>query len=183
MDKDDRIYVAGHKGLVGSALVRRLAGEYRNLIFRTHAELELTDQRAVDRFFEAESPDVVFLAAAKVGGILANNTYPAEFIYDNLAVQLNVLHAAWRAGVKRLLFLGSSCIYPRECPQPINEDYFMTGPLEPTNSAYALARSPESRCVPHTTGSTARGFCRSCQLISMALTTTTIYTTRTCCPH
>jgi len=140
MDKDDRIYVAGHKGLVGSALVRRLAGEYRNLIFRTHAELELTDQRAVDRFFEAESPDVVFLAAAKVGGILANNTYPAEFIYDNLAVQLNVLHAAWRAGVKRLLFLGSSCIYPRECPQPINEDYFMTGPLEPTNSAYALAK-------------------------------------------
>ena len=140
MDKDDRIYVAGHKGLVGSALVRRVAGEYRNLIFRTHAELELTDQRAVDRFFEAESPDVVFLAAAKVGGILANNTYPAEFIYDNLAVQLNVLHAAWRAGVKRLLFLGSSCIYPRECPQPINEDYFMTGPLEPTNSAYALAK-------------------------------------------
>jgi GDP-L-fucose synthase len=140
MDRNDRIYIAGHRGLVGSALVRRLAGEYRNLVFRTHAELELTDQQAVERFFEAERPDVVFLAAAKVGGILANNTYPAEFIYDNLAVQLNVLHAAWRTGVKRLLFLGSSCIYPRDCPQPISEDYLMTGPLEPTNSAYALAK-------------------------------------------
>jgi GDP-L-fucose synthase len=140
MNKADRIYVAGHKGLVGSALVRRLAGEYRNLVFRSHAELELTDQQATQRFFEAERPDVVFLAAAKVGGILANNTYPAEFIYDNLAVQTNVLHAAWRTGVRRLLFLGSSCIYPRECPQPISEDYLMTGPLEPTNSAYALAK-------------------------------------------
>lgn len=140
MDKDDRIYIAGHRGLVGSALVRRLTGEYPNLVFRTHAELELTDQGAVDRFFEAERPDVVFLAAAKVGGILANNTYPAEFIYDNLAVQVNVLHAAWRNGVKRLLFLGSSCIYPRESPQPISEEYLMTGPLEPTNSAYALAK-------------------------------------------
>lgn len=140
MDKGDRIYVAGHKGLVGSALVRRLAAEYRNLVFRTHAELELTDQQAVERFFDAERPQVVFLAAAKVGGILANSTYPAEFIYDNLEVQVNVLHAAWRTGVKRLLFLGSSCIYPRDCPQPITEDYLMTGPLEPTNSAYALAK-------------------------------------------
>ena len=140
MDKGDRIYIAGHKGLVGSALVRRLAGEYRNLVFRTHRELELTDQQAVERFFDAERPDVVFLAAAKVGGILANSTYPAEFIYDNLEVQVNVLHAAWRTGVKRLLFLGSSCIYPRDCPQPISEDYLMTGPLEPTNSAYALAK-------------------------------------------
>jgi GDP-L-fucose synthase len=140
MDTDDRIYVAGHKGLVGSALVRRLAGEYRNLVFRTHAELELTDQQAVERFFDAERPDIVFLAAAKVGGILANNSYPAEFIYDNLAVQVNVLHSAWRTGVKRVLFLGSSCIYPRDCPQPISEGYLMTGPLEPTNSAYALAK-------------------------------------------
>jgi len=140
MEKGDRIYVAGHKGLVGSALVRRLGREYRNLVFRTHAELELTDQQAVERFFDAERPDIVFLAAAKVGGILANSTYPAEFIYDNLEVQVNVLHAAWRTGVKRLLFLGSSCIYPRDCPQPISEDYLMTGPLEPTNSAYALAK-------------------------------------------
>ena len=140
MRTDDRIYIAGHKGLVGSALARRLVREYPNLVFRTHAELELTDQQAVDNFFDTERPDVVFLAAAKVGGILANNTYPAEFIHQNLAVQVNVLHAAWRNGVRRLLFLGSSCIYPRECPQPINEDYLMTGPLEPTNSAYALAK-------------------------------------------
>jgi GDP-L-fucose synthase len=140
MRTDDRIYIAGHKGLVGSALARRLVREYPNLVFRTHAELELTDQQAVDHFFDTERPDVVFLAAAKVGGILANNTYPAEFIHQNLAVQVNVLHAAWRNGVRRLLFLGSSCIYPRECPQPINEDYLMTGPLEPTNSAYALAK-------------------------------------------
>jgi len=138
--KDARIYVAGHRGLVGSALARRLAREHPNLILRTHAELELTDQRAVDHFFDAERPDVVLLAAAKVGGILANDTYPAEFIHQNLAIELNVLHSAWRSGVKRLLFLGSSCIYPRECSQPINEDYLMTGPLEPTNSAYAVAK-------------------------------------------
>jgi len=140
MDKHARIYVAGHKGLVGSALARRLSPDYTNLIFRTHAELELTNQSAVDRFFDAEKPEFVFLAAAKVGGILANNTYPAEFIQQNLAVQVNVLHAAWRNGVRRVLFLGSSCIYPRDCPQPINEDYLMTGPLEPTNSAYAMAK-------------------------------------------
>jgi GDP-L-fucose synthase len=109
-------------------------------MLRTHAQLELTDQHAVERFFETERPEVVFLAAAKVGGILANNTYPAEFIRLNLAIQVNVLHAAWRSGVRRLLFLGSSCIYPRDCPQPINEDYLMTGPLESTNSAYAVAK-------------------------------------------
>jgi GDP-L-fucose synthase len=141
MDRDARIYVAGHRGLVGSALMRRLqAGGYTNLITRTHAELDLTDQAAVREFFEREQPEYVFLAAAKVGGILANDTYPAEFIRDNLAIQTNVIHEAWRAGVKRLLFLGSSCIYPRDCPQPIKEEYLLTGPLEPTNRPYAVAK-------------------------------------------
>jgi GDP-L-fucose synthase len=141
MDCDARIYVAGHRGLVGSALVRQLkARGYTNLITHTHAELDLTDQAAVRAFFEREKPEYVFLAAAKVGGILANNTYPAEFIRDNLAIQTNVIHEAWRAGVKRLLFLGSSCIYPRDCPQPIKEEYLLTGPLEPTNRPYAVAK-------------------------------------------
>jgi GDP-L-fucose synthase len=136
-----RIYVAGHRGLAGSALVRRLrAAGYENLVLRTHAELELTDAVAVRRFFESERPQHVLLAAAKVGGILANDTLPAEFIHQNLAIQTNVIHEAWRAGVKRLLFLGSSCIYPRECPQPMKEEYLLTGPLEPTNRPYALAK-------------------------------------------
>jgi GDP-L-fucose synthase len=136
-----RIYVAGHRGLAGSALVRRLrSAGYQNLLLRTHAELELTDAAAVRRFFEAERPDHVLLAAAKVGGILANDTLPGEFIHENLAIQTNVIHEAWRAGVKRLLFLGSSCIYPRECPQPMKEEYLLTGPLEPTNRPYALAK-------------------------------------------
>jgi GDP-L-fucose synthase len=139
--REDRIYVAGHRGLVGSALTRRLRGEgFGNLVLRTHAELELTDAAAVRQFFEAERPQHVLLAAAKVGGILANDTYPADFIRENLAIQTNVVHEAWRAGVKRLLFLGSSCIYPRDCPQPIKEEYLLTGPLEPTNRAYALAK-------------------------------------------
>lgn len=141
MEANARIYVAGHRGLAGSALVRRLAGEgYRNLLTRTHAELELTDQAAVRTFFEKEKPAYVFMAAAKVGGILANNDYPAEFIQSNLAVQTNVIHECWRNGVKRLLFLGSSCIYPRDCPQPIKEEYLLTGPLEFTNRAYAVAK-------------------------------------------
>ncbi|RMD78949.1 MAG: GDP-L-fucose synthase [Gammaproteobacteria bacterium] len=141
MPKGARIYVAGHRGLVGSALVRRLqrAG-YTNLITRTHAELDLAEQAAVREFFRRERPEVVFLAAAKVGGILANATRPAEFIQQNLAIELHVIHEAWRAGVRRLLFLGSSCIYPRECPQPIREDYLLTGPLEPTNRPYAIAK-------------------------------------------
>jgi GDP-L-fucose synthase len=139
--RDDRIYVAGHRGLVGSALTRRLRAEgFGNLVLRTHAELELTDVAVVRRFFESERPEHVLLAAAKVGGILANDTYPADFIRENLAIQTNVVHEAWRAGVKRLLFLGSSCIYPRDCPQPIKEEYLLTGPLEPTNRAYALAK-------------------------------------------
>ena len=141
MTPESRVYVAGHRGLAGSALLRRLQAKgYRNLVVRTHAELELTDQRAVRAFFEAERPDVVFLAAAKVGGILANNTYPADFIAQNLAIQTNVMEEARRAGVKELLFLGSACIYPRDCPQPIKEEYLLTGPLEPTNRPYALAK-------------------------------------------
>jgi GDP-L-fucose synthase len=141
MQRDAKIYVAGHRGLVGSALVRCLqARGYSNLVTRTHAELELTDQHAVREFFGRERPDHVFLAAAKVGGILANNTHPAQFIHENLAIQTNVIHECWRAGVKRLLFLGSSCIYPRDCPQPMKEEYLLTGPLEPTNRPYALAK-------------------------------------------
>lgn len=141
LSKETKIYVAGHRGLVGSALVRVLHSRgYENILGRGHSELELKDQGAVHDFFAKERPDVVCLAAAKVGGIMANNTYPAEFIQDNLAIQTNVIHEAWRAGVRRLLFLGSSCIYPRDCPQPIREDYVMTGPLEATNRPYAMAK-------------------------------------------
>jgi len=141
LGRDARIYVAGHRGLVGSALVRQLrAAGYENLVLRTHAELELTDAGAVRAFFQLEKPQAVILAAAKVGGILANDTYPAEFIRENLVIQTNVVHEAWRVGVDRLLFLGSSCIYPRDCPQPMKEEYLLTGPLEPTNRAYAVAK-------------------------------------------
>jgi len=136
-----RIYVAGHRGLVGSAIVRTLrARGYQHIVTRGHGELELTDQAAVRRFFDDERIDQVYLAAAKVGGIHANNTYPAEFIYDNLMVQANVAHEAWRHGVDRLLFLGSSCIYPRLAQQPIREEYLMNGSLEPTNEPYAVAK-------------------------------------------
>ena len=141
MKKDGKIYVAGHLGLAGSALVRSLERHgFSNFVFRTHAELDLKQAPAVDAFFAEEQPEYVFLAAAKVGGIQANNTYPADFIRDNLQIQTNVIDAAWRNGVKRLLFLGSSCIYPRDCPQPIREEFLLTGPLEPTNRAYALAK-------------------------------------------
>jgi GDP-L-fucose synthase len=141
MQKDSRIFVAGHRGLVGSAIVRRLQADgHSALLLRMHAELDLTDAAAVTTFFEQTKPEYVFVAAAKVGGIVANNTYPAEFIRDNLAIQINVIHAAWRAGVKRLLFLGSSCIYPRLAPQPMPESCLLTGPLEPTNRPYALAK-------------------------------------------
>ena len=141
MTPDTRIFVAGHRGLAGSALLRVLrAGGYRNLVTRTHAELDLTSQPAVEAFFAAEKPDYVFLAAAKVGGIHANNTYPAEFIRDNLAIQTNIIHAAYKTGVKRLLFLGSSCIYPKLAPQPMQEQHLLTSELEPTNRPYALAK-------------------------------------------
>jgi GDP-L-fucose synthase len=141
MDKQAKIYVAGHRGLVGSAIVRNLQEKgYANLLLRTHAELDLTNQTATDAFFAEEKPDYVFLAAAKVGGILANNSYPAEFIRDNLAIQNNIIHAAYTNGVKRLMFLGSSCIYPKLAPQPMKEEHLLTGPLEETNRPYALAK-------------------------------------------
>ncbi|WP_085483986.1 GDP-L-fucose synthase family protein [Paraburkholderia susongensis] len=141
MNRQARIFVAGHRGMVGSALVRRLAAEgYPNVVTRTHAELDLTDQAAVNRFFESERIDVVLLAAARVGGIFANASRPAEFIYENLAIETNVIHAAYRAKVERLVFFGSSCIYPKQCPQPIREEYLLTSELEPTNDAYAIAK-------------------------------------------
>ena len=141
MHRDSKIYVAGHRGLVGSALLRQLSAQgFTNIVTRTHAELDLTNQLTVANFFMVEKPEYVILAAAKVGGIHANNTYPAEFIHENLAIQTNVIHQAYVNGVKRLLFLGSSCIYPRDCPQPIKEEYLLTGELEPTNRPYALAK-------------------------------------------
>ena len=141
MEKDSKIYVAGHRGLVGSAIVRNLNKKgFNNIITRTHSELDLTNQEAVRRFFEEEKPEYVFLAAAKVGGINANNTYPADFIYENLAMEVNVVKAAHDFKVKKLLFLGSTCIYPKMAPQPIKEEYLLTGPLETTNEAYAIAK-------------------------------------------
>jgi GDP-L-fucose synthase len=141
MKKSSKIYVAGHRGLVGSAIVRSLTQHgYDNLILRTHAELDLTDRPAVEAFFRAEKQEYVFLAAAKVGGILANDTYPADFIRENLEIQTNVIDASYQNDARRLLFLGSSCIYPKLAPQPIKEEYLLTGPLEPTNRAYALAK-------------------------------------------
>jgi GDP-L-fucose synthase len=141
LDSNSKIYVAGHTGLAGSALVRRLAaGGYHNLLTRPHRELDLINQGAVQRFFEQERPEHVFLAAAKVGGIHANRTYPADFLYQNLAIATNVIHASYSSGVKKLLFLGSSCIYPKLAPQPLQENYLLTGPLEPTNEAYAVAK-------------------------------------------
>jgi GDP-L-fucose synthase len=141
MRPDSRIYIAGHRGLVGSAIHRELTRlGYGNILTRTHEELDLLEEVAVDAFFSSERPDYVFLAAAKVGGILANNSYPADFVRDNLILQTNVIEASRNAGVKRLLFLGSSCIYPKLCPQPIKEEYLLTGPLEPTNRPYAIAK-------------------------------------------
>ena len=141
MNKTDKIYVAGHRGLVGSAIVRNLESKgYTNIVKRTHKELDLTNQAAVYDFFEKEKPDVVVLAAAKVGGINANNTTPAEFAYENMQIQCNVINAAHVNKVKKLLFLGSTCIYPKMAPQPIPEDALLTGPLEVTNEAYAIAK-------------------------------------------
>ncbi|MBC7704357.1 MAG: GDP-L-fucose synthase [Rhodoferax sp.] len=141
MDKHNKIFVAGHRGMVGSAIVRKLQAKgYSNIITRTHHELDLLDQAAVHAFMQAEKPDYLFLAAAKVGGIQANNIYRADFIYQNLLIQANVIHSAHEAGVQRMLSLGSSCIYPRDCPQPIKEEYLLTGPLEQTNEPYALAK-------------------------------------------
>ncbi|MDD5224888.1 MAG: GDP-L-fucose synthase [bacterium] len=141
MNLSSRIYVAGHRGLVGSAITRALLKEgCRNLVTRTHKELDLTRQSKVEKFFRDEKPEYVFMAAARVGGIIANNTYRADFIRENLEVQTNIIDSAWRTGVKKLLFLGSTCVYPRECPQPMKEEYLLTGPLEPTNEPYAVAK-------------------------------------------
>lgn len=141
IDLHSKIFVTGHRGMVGSALVRRLqAGGYTQIVTRSRAELDLLDQRAVLAFLEQERPDYIFIAAAKVGGINANNLYRADFLYQNLLIEANLIHGAHLAGVQRLMFLGSSCIYPRDCPQPIREDYLLTGPLEPTNEPYAIAK-------------------------------------------
>lgn len=141
MNLDSKIYVAGHRGMVGSAIVRALEHQgFKNLIYRTSKELDLTDQQQVQTFFENEKPEYVFLAAAKVGGIVANNTYRADFIYQNLMIQNNVIHAAYKNGVMKLMFLGSSCIYPKNAPQPLKEEYLLTGLLEPTNEPYAIAK-------------------------------------------
>ena len=141
MEKEAKIYVAGHRGMVGSAIVRALEKNgYHNIVTKTHKELDLTRQDAVEAFFEKEKPDYVFLAAAKVGGIVANNEAPADFMYDNMILEMNVIHSAFKNNVKKLMFLGSSCIYPRMCPQPIKEEYLLTGSLEQTNEAYALSK-------------------------------------------
>jgi GDP-L-fucose synthase len=141
MELKAKIYVAGHRGLVGSAIMRRLqAGGYANIVTRTHAEVDLTEQHVVNEFFEKEKPEYVFLAAAKVGGIHANNTYRADFIYQNLMIESNIIHASYRHGVKKLMFLGSSCIYPKHAPQPMKEEHLLTGLLEPTNEPYAIAK-------------------------------------------
>lgn len=141
MDKNAKIYVAGHRGMVGSAIVRRLqSAGYTRIVTRTHAELDLLDQKAVHAFLAAEKPNYSFIAAAKVGGIQANNLYRADFLYQNLMIEANLVHGAHLAGLQRMMFLGSSCIYPRDCPQPIKEDYLLTGPLEQTNEPYAIAK-------------------------------------------
>ena len=141
MQKNDKIYIAGHRGMVGSAIMRNLQSKgYNNIITSTHAQLDLTNQAATLEFFQKEKPEFVFLAAAKVGGIIANSTYPAQFFYENMTIQCNVIHAAYLNGVKKLMFLGSSCIYPKMAEQPIKEEALLTGLLEPTNEAYAIAK-------------------------------------------
>ena len=150
MTPTSKIYIAGHRGMAGSAIKRNLETKgYTNLVTHTHSELDLTNQQAVNKFFEAERPEYVFLAAAKVGGIMANSTYPAEFIYENIMIEANVIHAAYTYGLKKLLFLGSSCIFPRLAPQPLKEEYLLTGELEVTNEAYAVAKIAGIRMCKH----------------------------------
>ncbi len=150
MKKENKIYVAGHRGLVGSAIMRKLSSKgFENIVTRTHKELDLTRQVDVEAFFEDEKPEYVFLAAAKVGGIGGNSTYPADFIYQNMAMALNVIHSAYKSGVKKLLNLGSTCIYPKMAPQPMTEDALLTGPLEVTNEAYAIAKISAIRLCKH----------------------------------
>src|SRR3989344_4646123 len=141
MEKDSKIYISGHKGMVGSAIKRKLEAEgYLNLVLRSHSELDLKRQKATENFFMKEKPQYVFNAAARVGGIHENEEYPADFIYENLQIQNNVIHSAYKSGVKKLMFIGSNCIYPKECPQPMKEEYLLTGKLEPTNEAFAVAK-------------------------------------------
>ena len=150
MEKNSKIYVAGHTGMVGSAIVRHLEQNgYENIVTRTHAELDLTVQKNVEEFFRAEKPEYVFIAAAKVGGILSNKTYPASYIMENLLIACNIIEASYRSKVKKLLYMGSSCIYPKLCPQPIKEEYLMSGPLESSNAAYALAKITGIRICHH----------------------------------
>jgi len=180
MNSDATIYVAGHSGLMGSALVRRLhAAGYGNLILRSHADLDLTNQCAVERFFSETRPQYVFVAAARVGGIVANNSWPADFILDNLRIATNVIHEAYRSGVERMLFLGSSCAYPKFAAQPIKEDCLLAGPLEITNRPYAVAKIPGSKCVGPTTASTEPNFWPRCRPIYMVRMTITIRRIRT----
>jgi GDP-L-fucose synthase len=172
MKKTSKIYIAGHRGLVGSAFVRRLAAEgYTNLVTRTHAELDLLRQDRVEAFFNAEKPEYVILAAARVGGIWGNNTYPAQFIYENIAIQTNIIHASYVNDVNKLLFLGSSCIYPKHCPQPIKEEYLLSDYLESTNEPYAVAKI----AARLTTGSTIPAISVSCPTTSTGPTTISIW--------
>jgi len=182
LSRDSKVYVAGHRGLVGSAVWRLLQAEqFTRLVGRSSSVLDLRDRGAVASFFQQEEPDCVVLAAARVGGIMANSTYPASFLSDNLQIQVNVLDSARESDVNRLLFLGSSCIYPKFAPQPISEDSLLTGPLEPSNDAYAIAKIAGSYRFRLCDASTASHTSQQCQLIYMDRTTTSTCRTRTCC--
>ena len=184
MKLNAKIYVAGQRGLVGSAIVRKLEEKgYTNIVYRTSKQLDLRDKKQVEAFFVQEKPQYVFLAAAKVGGIVANNAYPADFIRDNLLIQTNVIDIAYRTGVKKLLFLGSTCIYPKFAPQPMNEDVLLTGILEPTNEPYAIAKIAGIKCVKRITDNMEQIIFLLCLLIYMVQTTILIWNPHMCCPH
>ena len=183
MNKTDKIYIAGHRGMVGSAIVRRLQKDgFDNIVARTFQEMDLTSQAAVADFFTAEKPDVVVLAAAKVGGIQANNVYRAQFLYENLMIQNNVIHSAYTSGVKKLLFLGSSCIYPKLAPQPLKEESLLTGLLEQTNEPYAVAKIAGIKMAESYRRQYGVNYISAMPPTSTGPTTTTTSTTATCCP-